>query len=297
MYLSIKKNFLIAFSIFFINSVTFASEDLVEAYDPNVDIDGAKVGRWTMDFDAAKKLAKEKKLPILVNFTGSDWCGYCKIAERDVFKKEEWNEYAKDHVVMVYVDFPKRKKIPQKYKERNKDIKEGFGITGFPTFVILDEDGETMLSKFGVAKENTPDSFINTLENKWQLRNAELIKYTKDMDAKDREKYLKITRDYLKAQNDMRHTNIEISKLQKQVKKMQKNINEDMYPEIQLFRAAQMGDEKLAEYKKIKEELAEAIKDINAWFATRPRQTTKNNMLMKEKKKVIHDLQKQLESF
>ena len=44
----------------------------------DTDASGATLGKWTQDLDAAKKLAKEKDLPMLINFSGSDWCGWCK---------------------------------------------------------------------------------------------------------------------------------------------------------------------------------------------------------------------------
>ena len=54
-----------------------------------VELEGAKVGVWTMDYDAAVKLAGEKKLPLMLNFTGSDWCGWCKKLDRETFGNAE----------------------------------------------------------------------------------------------------------------------------------------------------------------------------------------------------------------
>lgn len=59
-----------------------------------VQLEGAKVGEWTMDFDAAVKLAGEKNLPLILNFTGSDWCGWCKLMDESVFSKREWQKFA-----------------------------------------------------------------------------------------------------------------------------------------------------------------------------------------------------------
>ena len=84
------------------------------------DTEGAKVGHWTMDLDAAKKLGADKQLPILLNFTGSDWCYWCKLMEKNIFTKPEWKAYATNHLVMVLIDFPRDKSaVPEKYKERN----------------------------------------------------------------------------------------------------------------------------------------------------------------------------------
>ena len=54
-----------------------------------VQLEGAKLGHWTMDFDAATKLAAEKKVPLMLNFTGSDWCGWCKLMDKNVFAEAE----------------------------------------------------------------------------------------------------------------------------------------------------------------------------------------------------------------
>lgn len=123
--------------------------------------EGAEVGKWTMDHDAALKLAAEKQLPLLLDFTGSDWCGWCKLMEKQVFSQEEWKEFAAKNVVLVTLDFPKDKSIvPEKYVARNNELKAQFEIRGYPTYIILDSDGKTKLGKLGAGREKTPASFI-----------------------------------------------------------------------------------------------------------------------------------------
>ena len=127
--------------------------------------EGAKVGAWTMDFDAAKVLAKEKNLPILMNFTGSDWCGWCKLMDKQVFSSPEWAEYAAKNVVLVYIDFPQDKSlVPAKFVERNNKLSTDFGVRGYPTYVILAEDGETKLGQLGASRDANPKGFIADLE-------------------------------------------------------------------------------------------------------------------------------------
>ena len=126
-----------------------------------VQTDGAKLGHWTMDFDAAKKIADEKKVPLMLNFTGSDWCGWCKLMDKNVFAEDDWKKYASENVLLVTLDFPKDKSIvPEKYVDRNKELKEKFGVRGYPTYVILDSDGETKIGQLGAGRDKTPDSFI-----------------------------------------------------------------------------------------------------------------------------------------
>jgi len=123
--------------------------------------EGAKVGEWTMDFDAAKKLAKEKNLPLFLNFTGSDWCGWCKLMDKSVFSTEAWKTYATQHVVTVFIDFPKDKTlVPEKFVKRNQELGKQYKVRGYPTYILLASDGEKQLGKLGASRPATPENFI-----------------------------------------------------------------------------------------------------------------------------------------
>ncbi len=142
--------------------------------------EGAKVGEWTMDFDAAVKLAGEKKLPMMLNFTGSDWCGWCKLMDKGVFAEEEWKTYASTNAVLVTLDFPKDQSIvPEKYVERNKKLQAQFGVQGFPTYVVLDSDGKSKLGQLGAGKDKTPSSFIKEFKGVTRLSATNMAAYAK----------------------------------------------------------------------------------------------------------------------
>ena len=122
---------------------------------------GAKTGEWTMDFDAAKALAREKNLPILVNFTGSDWCGWCKLMDKLVFSKPEWTAYAKESLATVFIDFPRDKTlVPMHFVSRNETLSRQFGVEGYPTYILLAPDGVTRLGQLGASRNATPEAFI-----------------------------------------------------------------------------------------------------------------------------------------
>ena len=145
-----------------------------------VEIDGASVGVWTMDFDAAVKLAGEKKLPLILNFTGSDWCGWCKLMDKNVFAEEAWKTYAKEHVLLVTLDFPQDKSVvPEKYVARNKALKEKFGVGGYPTYVVLDNDGDTKLGQLGAGRDKTPSSFIEEFKGVVRMSAGAIEAYAK----------------------------------------------------------------------------------------------------------------------
>lgn len=138
---------------------------------------GAEPGKWTMDFDAATKLAGEKKMPILLNFTGSDWCGWCKLMDEAVYSKKEWQDYAAKNLLLVTIDFPQDEKIvPEKYKARNGRMQEEFKVEGYPTYVILDSDGKTVIGRLGAGQDKTPETFIGEVEEALRLSPANIEK-------------------------------------------------------------------------------------------------------------------------
>lgn len=146
-----------------------------------VQLEGAKVGHWTMDFEAAKKVAAEKELPLLLNFTGSDWCGWCKLMDKNVFAEAAWKDYADDNTLLVTLDFPKDKSIvPEKYVERNNELKDEFGVRGFPTYVILESDGETKIGQLGAGRDKTPESFIAEFKNVVRMSESSIEKFAKE---------------------------------------------------------------------------------------------------------------------
>ncbi len=130
-----------------------------------VAVKGAEVGKWTQDYDAAVKLAAEKKLPLFVNFTGSDWCGWCKLMDREVFSKDEWKNWATNKIVLAYVNFPNNEKlVPKEYVKRNQALQSEFGVRGYPTYVVLYFDGRTEWGRLGASRDATPAKFIKELE-------------------------------------------------------------------------------------------------------------------------------------
>lgn len=127
---------------------------------------GAVLGQWTMDIDAAKALAAETGLPLFLNFTGSDWCGWCRLMDKQVFSTPAWQAYAKEHLVLVWIDFPKDKSlVPEVFRQRNDNLMREFGVGGFPTYILLDADGQTRLGQTGADRNITPEVFIATLED------------------------------------------------------------------------------------------------------------------------------------
>ena len=103
--------------------------------------------QWEPDFENAKKTAKEKHELILLNFSGSDWCGPCIVTRRDYFENEAFSNMAKDNLVMVNADFPRKKKNMGSAEviKRNEALAEQYNKQGmFPFTLLLDASGKVL---------------------------------------------------------------------------------------------------------------------------------------------------------
>lgn len=97
---------------------------------------------WTDDYEAAKAQAKKENKVILLDFTGSDWCGWCVKLHEEVFSKKAFKDFAKDKLILVEVDFPHNKRQSKKLIEQNNALKQEFGVRGYPSIILLDADGK-----------------------------------------------------------------------------------------------------------------------------------------------------------
>lgn len=113
---------------------------------------GAVAGAdWGTDLKAAQAEAKAAGKHVLVDFTGSDWCGFCIKLNEEVLSTEEFKAWAADNVILVELDFPRKKVQPAGIKARNKALKEQFEVPGFPTVLLMTGDGEVVHKEVGYA--------------------------------------------------------------------------------------------------------------------------------------------------
>jgi thioredoxin-related protein len=97
---------------------------------------------WTADFAAAKKQATEENKDLLMDFTGSDWCGWCIKLKDEVFQHDEFKNGVKDTFVLVEIDFPKDKsKLSEETQKQNQELGGKYGIEGYPTIMLTDASG------------------------------------------------------------------------------------------------------------------------------------------------------------
>ncbi len=126
-------------------------------------------GKWMTDFEAAKKKAAEEKKDILVDFTGSDWCHWCIKLKEEVFDKEEFTKGVADKYVLLELDYPNDKsKQSEELQKQNKELQQRFAIKGFPTILILDDQGRPFAST-GYA-QGGPTPYLANLEKMRQQR-------------------------------------------------------------------------------------------------------------------------------
>lgn len=98
---------------------------------------------WMTDYDTAVAKARNERKPLLINFTGSDWCGWCMKLKAEVFDKSEFSTFAEDNLVLLELDFPQRKAMPARQRKANQELMKKYGVKGFPTIVIADDTGKT----------------------------------------------------------------------------------------------------------------------------------------------------------
>jgi len=113
----------------------------------------AHAAGWMVDINKAYEVSKKTGKPIMANFTGSDWCGWCKKLKREVFDLPAFKTWADKTVVLVELDFPRRFQIPQKYKEQNAGLQQAFKVTGYPTIWVFNltknEQGQFNIDALG----------------------------------------------------------------------------------------------------------------------------------------------------
>ncbi len=107
---------------------------------------------WHTDMNKAVAVSTKEQKPLFLFFTGSDWCGWCIRLQKEVFKTPEFIAWAKDNVVLVELDFPRRTPMSDELKKQNNELQQVFGVRGYPTVWFAKptvKDGKTNLEQLG----------------------------------------------------------------------------------------------------------------------------------------------------
>jgi thioredoxin-related protein len=123
---------------------------------------GAAELNWLTDLPKAQAKAKSENKLVMLDFTGSDWCGWCIKLNKEVFSKPEFAEYADKNLVLVEVDFPRAKKQSAELKKANKALQDKYKVEGYPTIIVLNGEGKKV-GELGY-QPGGPKAFIAELD-------------------------------------------------------------------------------------------------------------------------------------
>jgi thioredoxin-related protein len=112
---------------------------------------GAAELEWATDLAKAKAKAKAEKKMVLVDFTGSDWCPPCMKLDKNVFATAEFEAFAKANLVLVQVDFPRKKRLAEGLQKANESLAKQFQVNAFPTVIVLDGEGKELSREEGYS--------------------------------------------------------------------------------------------------------------------------------------------------
>ncbi len=118
---------------------------------------------WETNLKKAQDQAKTSNKLVFLNFTGSDWCGWCIRLDKDIFSKPAFKEYASKNLVLVEVDFPREKEQNTDVRKQNQQLAQEYGVQGFPTIVVLNGAGQKVWRYDGYFEGGT-EAFIAELE-------------------------------------------------------------------------------------------------------------------------------------
>ncbi|HZY37829.1 MAG TPA: thioredoxin family protein [Mucilaginibacter sp.] len=121
---------------------------------------------WLGDFDAAKTQAVQQHKLIMVNFSGSDWCGPCIRLRKEILESAAFEAYAADHLVLVRADFPRQKKnqLSKEQVKLNEALADKYNSEGkFPYTLLVDDTGKVLFQWDGFPDE-TPDQFVGQID-------------------------------------------------------------------------------------------------------------------------------------
>lgn len=105
---------------------------------------------WYTDVEQVYKVSQKTDKPVFAFFTGSDWCGWCHKLERAVFEKKNFQAWAKENVVLLELDFPRKTQQPEELQQQNQGLASFFKVKGFPTIWLFEIDMDTVENRFNI---------------------------------------------------------------------------------------------------------------------------------------------------
>ena len=119
---------------------------------------------WETDAGAAMDQAKARNCRVLILFTGSDWCPWCKKMDAEVYSRPEFASFSRRELVLLKLDFPRHTAQPDAVRSQNAGLRERYGVSGFPTAVLVDATGRVVTTIEGY-QQGGPGHFIEMLRS------------------------------------------------------------------------------------------------------------------------------------
>ena len=116
---------------------------------------------WTEDIDLAFKTAAAEKKQVFIDFTGSDWCYWCILADKNIFSTKEWADFSAE-MVCLKVDFPSKSKPDTATMAKRRALAKEFSVRGYPTFVLASPE-RNEIARFSAGKKGASE-FISEVK-------------------------------------------------------------------------------------------------------------------------------------
>lgn len=125
-------------------------------------------GGWGNNLEKALADAQPAQKLVILNFSGSDWCGPCIQLKKEIFESEEFKKFADERLELVRADFPRQKKnqLPKEQVKYNESLAEKYNPSGrFPLTLLLSAGGKVLHTWDGYPKDLTTDKMIKTIQS------------------------------------------------------------------------------------------------------------------------------------
>jgi thiol-disulfide isomerase/thioredoxin len=106
---------------------------------------------WHTDVMKVHDLSKATNKPVFAFFTGSDWCGWCRLMQQKIFARPEFIQWANNNVILLELDFPNKKQLSQELMQQNHGLKQFFDVKGFPTIWMFYLSKDAVNNKMNVS--------------------------------------------------------------------------------------------------------------------------------------------------
>jgi protein disulfide-isomerase len=148
--------------ILFCIAAVLTTASFCPAASPSAADDTGPAAIWGEHYDRALEQARTEHKLVLLDFTGSDWCIWCHRLDEQILSKPFFLDYAREHLVLVTIDFPQNKSQLPETVRQNATLSEKFSVTGYPTIVLVDAEGRE-LGRTGYM-QGGPKTFVRELE-------------------------------------------------------------------------------------------------------------------------------------